>query len=302
MRQIRGEFLIAFAAVAWGSAYPATTLVLHDLAPIGAAAWRGALSAIVMAAIMVVRGEGSHLLVARRQVLPLAILGSLGGTLFFVGLNASVMAAGSSVTAFLAGSYPVVMVVTAPLVLGERLSARVVAAAGTAILGTMLLTRPATSVPPAAVVTALVASLAFALYLQLARKWSGPYALHPGTVATAVMACVPVGCVPIQLLLDPAGLMPGFSSSELLGFGWLVIVAGGLAHLAANTAVRRLPAATSAAFLFLVPLTGAVIGSVAVGDRLDPGQVVGGVLIILAIVTATMPLPSFRRHRPARVG
>ena len=300
MARIPGELLIAFAAIAWGSAYPATTLVLKNLPPVGAAAWRGGLSAIVMIGILLARGEGRHLLIVRRQILPLVVLGGLGGTLFTIGLNLSVVAAGSSVTAFLVGSFPIVMVVTAPLVLRERLTPRVVAGAVLAVGGTLLLTRPGTGANGTVVVTALAASLGFALYLQLARKWGGPYALHPGTVAVVVMAAVPLGCIPLQLVLNPSGLVPGFTTGELIGFLWLATISGGIAHIAANSAVRRMPAGRSSAFLFLVPLSGATIAAIVLGERLDAIQIVGGLLIVTAIIVATAPRPRLGRAGPAR--
>jgi drug/metabolite transporter (DMT)-like permease len=103
------------------------------------------------------------------------------------------------------------------------------------------------------------------------------------------MVGMAVGCAPLQLAIDPSGLLPGFTLGELAGFAWLALPSGGLAHIAANTAVRRMPAGRSSAFLFLVPLSGAVIAAIFLGERLDPGQLTGGALIVAAIVVATVP-------------
>ena len=298
--RLPGEVLIVFAAIAWGSAYPAATLVLTHLAPIGSGAWRGAISTLALIAILAARRELSSLRIEREQWAPLVVLGLLGGTVFVAGLNLSIVASGSSVTAFLVGSFPVVMVLTAPIVLGERLTPRALAAAALAVFGTLLLTRPGTNIEPLAVLTALAASIGFAFYLQLTRRWSARYRLDSGAVAVAVMIGMAAGCAPLQLAIDPSGLVPGFTLGELVGFLWLALPSGGLAHIAANTAVRRMPAGRSSAFLFLVPLSGAVIAAVFLGERLDPGQLTGGALIVLAIVVATVPAAWLLRRDAAR--
>jgi drug/metabolite transporter (DMT)-like permease len=298
--RIRGEVLIVAAAIGWGSAYPATVLSLETLAPLGAAAWRGGLSALVMIIVLVVLREAPLQGIGRRQALPLAVLGLLGGTAFMSGLNVSVHEAGSSVTAFVMGSFPIIMVVTAPLVLGERLTSRGIAAAALALGGVALLTRPGTEVTTLALVAATIASISFALYLQLARRWGALYGLRPGVVSVVVMAAVPLGCVPAQLLLDPAGLVPALTPGEIAAFAWLVLPAGSLAHVAANEAVRRLPAGRSSSFLFLAPLTGVVIGTLFLGERLDAIQLVGGTSIIVGIIVATAPgRAAFRTRRVA---
>lgn len=44
-RLVSGELLMTLVAILWGSAFPVTRVLLEDLPPLGAAAWRTLLAA-----------------------------------------------------------------------------------------------------------------------------------------------------------------------------------------------------------------------------------------------------------------
>ncbi len=276
------------AALLWGSAYPVTRFVLADMPPIGAAAWRCLIAFVVLFAVAAWRGE---LRLPRSAAVwwQLGALGLLGGGIFIIGMNLAVGLTGAAITSFVAGSYPVWTVLLAPSLLSEPITPRVVGAVGIATVGTLLLARPGgADVVAAGVVAALVAAVAMASYLDLARRWAAPGLPGPVVVAMILMLVSVVVCVPIQLVLDPHGLLPTLSARGGLALLWLALAAGALAHLLVNFGVRAMPAGRSAPFMMLVPVSGALIAAILLGERLDALQLLGGALIVAAIALATV--------------
>ncbi len=297
MAIVPASLAMVITALLWGSAYPVTGFLLADLPPMGAAAWRAGLAAVALAIVARWRRER---LPDRVSAARLAILGLLGGALLIIPLNVGVELTGASLTSFVTGTYPIWAVLLAPLVLGEAIGGQAILALVVASLGMLLIARPGGShVDLAGVAVARGGALAFALYLDLARRWSGRDMPGPTVIALVLMVTTVIVCLPIQLALKPSGLVPALSLSGALALLWLALPAGALAHVLANFAVRHLPAGRSAPFLMLVPVSGAAIAAVLLGERLDGVQIAGGVLIVVGIGLATLRRSALRATRAA---
>ncbi len=299
-RPIPGEWLMTGAAVLWGSAYPASRFVLAELPPFATTAWRGLLALVALLVVLALRGRFADGLARPGERGRLLVLALLAGPAFVIGQNIGVERAGPSVTSFVAGSYPIVAVLLAPLVLPERLTPRTVLALVVALGGTLLLARPGGAhVDALGVAAGIGASLAFGAYLVLARRWGGSHGIQPMQIAvTNMIALVIVGAA-LQLLVDPGVLPANLTASGWFWLAWIAVPCGAGAHLLAMTAVGRLPAGRSSPFLLLAPLTGALLSALLVGERLDPLQLIGGGLIVGAIALATLSGTRVARSMPA---
>lgn len=299
-RPFPGEWLMVGAAVLWGSAYPATRFLVAEMPVPAATAWRGLAALVALLVVVALRRELVSSLPRRAQLGRLLVLGLLAGPAFVIGQNAAVLLTGPSLTSFVAGSYPILAVLLAPALLPERLTWRVGAALLIALVGTLLLARPGgANVDAVGVAAALGASTAFALYLVLARRWAGSHAIRPMGVALTNMTLLTVVGTLLQLLVLPGALVPQLSPAGWAGLLWVGVPCGAGAHLLAMTAVGRLAASRSSPFLLLAPVTGALLSAVLVGERLDPLQLAGGALIVLAIALATLPVALRTRSMPA---
>jgi probable blue pigment (indigoidine) exporter len=289
------------AALLWGSAYPATRYLVAEMPILAATSWRGLAALVALLVVVLLRRDLVAALPRPAQWSRLAMLALLAGPAFVIGQNAAVQLTGPSVTSFVAGSYPILAVLISPLLLPERLNGRVIVALVAAVAGTLLLARPGgANVDAIGVVAALGASLAFALYLVLARRWSTGAAIRPMQVALTNMTMLTVVGGVLQLLLvAPAGLVPELSAAGWAGLLWVAVPCGAGAHLLAMGAVARLPAGRSSPFLLLAPVTGALVSAVLVGERLDIVQLVGGALIVGAIALATLTVRPRTRSMPA---
>lgn len=288
-RPVPGEWLMVGAAVLWGSAYPATGFLVAEMPLLAATAWRGLVALGALLVVVLVRRGLAGSLPRRAQLGRLLVLGLLAGPGFVIGQNAAVLLTGPSLTSFVAGSYPILAVLLAPAVLPERLTWRVGAALGVALLGTLLLARPGGAhVDLVGIGAALGASTSFALYLVLARRWAGSHAIRPMDIALTNMTLLTVVGAALQAIVYPAGLGPELSPAGWMGLLWVAIPCGAGAHLLAMTAVARLPSGRSSPFLLLAPVTGALLSAILVGERLDPLQLIGGALVVIAIALATL--------------
>jgi drug/metabolite transporter (DMT)-like permease len=284
-----GEALMVLVAILWGSAFPVTRVLLEEMPPLGAAAWRTLLAAGAVAVFAAIRGEFRLLWPAAEDRGRLGVLALLGGATFLIAMNLAIFLTGASITSFVTGAYPLLAVVVAALLLGEPFGRRVMGALVVAALGLVLLARPGGAhVELLGVVVALGAALSFATYLGLARLWANPVRLPTLTVAFWLLVSSMVVSSAIQLVVDPGGLAPALS---LKGWGallWLALPASALPHVLVIATLRRMPASRAAPFLLLMPISGALIAAALLGERLDQVQLAGAGLILLGIAAATL--------------
>lgn len=312
----RGELYAALAAMGFGSAYVATSFVLVVLAPVPAAAWRSILASAAVGALALVRwrradataaeaapavGDEQHDGAAR--AIRLLVLATLAGPLFLASMNLAVAHVGAAIAAFVAGLYAVLSAVIAPALLPERLTARVLTGFVLALGGTALLAElNPTTTDLTGMAWGLLAALSFALYLVLARRWSRPYRLGGLTVAlvNSVLTAVVLGGS--VLLTDPSAMWPTTPSvSAAVALVWLGAVAA-LGPVLTVASVRRIPAARSAAFLLLNPITATILAFMLLGERPTALQAIGGLLVLLGMAAATFPTRAGRSVVRDRVG
>ena len=279
---------MTLVAILWGSAFPVTRVLLEEMPPLGAAAWRTLLAASAVAVFAAARGEFRTLLPAAGMRGRLLVMAFLGGPLFLIGLNVSVLLTGASIASFVTGIYPLLAVAVAALLLGESLSRRVVGALLVAVVGLVLLARPGGAhVELLGVFVALGAAVSFAVYLALTRLW-GSVSLPFLTIAFWLLVASMLVTGALQLVIDPAGLRPDLSANGWVALVWLALPASALPHVLVTSTLRSLPASRAAPFLLVMPVSGALIAAALLGERLDAIQLMGGALILLGIAVATM--------------
>jgi O-acetylserine/cysteine efflux transporter len=284
-----GEVLMVLVAILWGSAFPVTRVLLEEMPPLGAAAWRTLLAALGVAVFATLRGEFGLLRPAPEDRGRLVVLAVLGGATFLIAMNLAIFLTGASITSFVTGTYPLLAVVVAALLLGEPLGRRGIGALVIAALGLLLLARPGGAhVEVIGVLIALGAALSFALYLGLARRWADPARLPTLTVAFWLLVSSLLVSTALQVVVDPGALEPDLSLKGLAALLWLALPASALPHVLVISTLRRMPASRAAPFLLLMPISGALIAAALLGERLDQIQLAGAALILLGIAVATL--------------
>jgi drug/metabolite transporter (DMT)-like permease len=284
------------AAVLFGTSWVAVGVALEGFSPFVLAAWRSAITVVLMVPLLVWlarRGDSHSTIVPdasrrRGRLVRITALGFLGGVWFGIGMNISIMLTGASITAFIAGAYPVLAAAAAPFVLGERVRVAAYAGLALAFTGVLLIAGfDVAGVPVEGLAVAAATCVGTAMFMLLSRKWQRPWGIRSTHVTFANF-----------VLLGPAGLALGLAGGDelipaiitfdvWLAVLWLALTAGVIATILIMESFRRLPTSESSAFLMLNPLTAAVLAVPVLGEMLSPIQLVGAALVLAGIGLAT---------------
>lgn len=195
---------------------------------------------------------------------------------------------------------PVGIAACAPLVLGERIGRRAVAALGVALAGFALVTVPSvhrSSWPGLALAVAAAATFVALVVL------SKPLAETYGGLRAAFIEMAGAGT-----LLVPVAVRTAWGHPRPV---WLLLLVLGLVHTAAGTALylgalARVPATHTGILGYLEPASVLVVGWLFLGERPSLTVWLGGMLIVaagLAVMTAGSPdVPVSPLEVPAGAG
>lgn len=285
----RGGIYAGLAAVLYGSSYVATAIALGSFTPLTVAAWRGVLSALLLAAILALPAMRSHRprRIPRGDLGRLLLMGLVGGAAFTLAMNAAVSITGATVTAFVAGLYAVLAAALAIPILHERLERSTLVALLAALLGTVLLAELTLDLETlVGIGLGLVAAASFGLYLVLSRGWARRRGFSGAVLGLASLSMTAVvGLAAVALTGEP--MLPSAPRSDaLLALAWLAVGPGVIAAVAVVAGMQLLPARLASVFLLLNPPTAALLAFVLLGERLSALQVIGGALVLIAIAAA----------------
>jgi DME family drug/metabolite transporter len=275
--------LIALAAVSWGTTGSVTTVVVSQA---GAGVLViGAVRMLVAAALLVVIAwwASGSLRVDPADRRRCVVLG-LCMAAFQVTYFSAVTLIGIAVAALIAiCGAPLLIAGLAATVLGERITPRVGGALGLGVVGTALLIvgpRTAADVSGrfvAGVLLALGASLAYALYVVVAKATLARTAPLPLAAAAFGVAAV---------VLAPLLVGPDVGRQIALGWPWLlylgaVTTAG--AYAIYTIGLRVVPASVAGIAALIEPLTATLMGVFLFGERLGAPGVAGALLLFAAL-------------------
>ncbi|WP_326820052.1 EamA family transporter [Streptosporangium sp. NBC_01756] len=277
----------ALAPAIWGTTYLVTTEFLPPDRPL--------LAGVVRAL------PAGLLLVALTRRLPrgvwwwrASVLGALNIGAFFALLFVAAYRLPGGVAATLGALQPLLVAGLAAGLLGERLTLRTTLAALAGVAGVSLLVlRADARLDGLGVAAAVGGAVVMATGVVLSKRWTSPAPL----LATTGWQLVAGGLLllPVALLVEgppPATL----SAANLAGYGYLAIVGAALAYTLWFRGIRAL-SPTGVTFLGLLsPLVATALGWLALGQELTPAQVLGGLVVLAALVVAQ----TSRRARPRR--
>lgn len=287
---------LALAAACWGIGTVISKAALVDVPPVTLLATQLAVSVVVLVGLM--RASGIPL----RGEAP-ALLGRLG--LLNPGLAYALSLLGlttisASASVLLWTLEPLMILVLAGLLLGERITPLIVALSLTAAVGIGVAVYDPTGASSAVVGIGLtvVGIACCAAYTVATRKFL-PGARETSQVVLAqqlyglLLALVLVSAVALAgVSVAPAKItLPGVAAA---------VVSGALYYAGAYWlylgALRRVPASIAASTFYLIPIVGVTFGAVLLGDRLGPTQWIGALTVVGAVIGiltrhSTAPLP-----------
>jgi drug/metabolite transporter (DMT)-like permease len=269
---------VAFAACAWGT----WGLVIRHADAIAPGTPVAVQSTLVMAVITVTTGlaaivdrvPGRATWRTRGWVAWLGVSDALNLLLFFAAYKLTI--AVSVLAHYLA---PVFVAIAAPLVLRERMTARMALAIGTSFAGLAVMLVPSAGGADARTVwvSAALGAGSAAFYASnvivnkfVVREMSTSETMFwHGVVATPLLAA-----------FVPPGAWGNLDARGALFLGAATVGPGALAGLAFVWGLRRMPAAQASTLTLLEPLVSIAFGAAALGERLGLHTAMGGALIL----------------------
>ena len=287
-------------AASWG--FIAVLVASVDLGAEPLAFWRLALAALTLA-FVAVAARRADLLLPRGRLGALTLLGVVQGihwVLFFEAVDRGSVAL--AVLTFYAA--PLLIALTAPAVLGERLSRVVLLACAAGALGivAIALDRGGASGSASwwAVAAGLGSAASYAALVIVSKKLLAA-ATPPLTVA--FWDCL-VGAVAVALVLGLADRVVPSGGDEWAVALTLGIFFTGLSTLVYATLLRRVTAQAAGVLTFLEPVSGVVLAWALLDQRPGAATLVGGALVLAAGLAVVLLEPTEARvaDAPAGVG
>ncbi|MEU9794485.1 EamA family transporter [Streptomyces sparsogenes] len=291
----QGVLYVAIAATAWGTG-GAVAAELYDaggIGPVSVSFWRFLTGlGLLLAAHLFRRARQPHTALSLRAAYAAnpwrTLITGFGLALYQTAYFASVQLAGLTVaTVVTLGSGPVLVTVGARLALGERTGAAGTAAVASGVTGLGLLmggadgsTGPA---PLLGIGYALLSAVGYAGVTLLGR-FSGRK--NTGGMFESTVTGFAVGTVCLLPMALLEGLLP---DSERLAWTlplvlYLGAVPTALAYTMFFTGLGAVRATTASVVALVEPLTAAVIGVLALGERLNAHVLTGTALLLSAVL------------------
>lgn len=270
----RWVLLTAIAPIAWGSTYFVTREFLPADAPLWGAALRALPAGLVLLAIRPRMPRGAWWWRS-------FVLGTLNVGVFFALIYLVAQLLPTSLASTVMATSPVVMMLLAWLLAGERLRAVPLVGAAVGLAGVvLLLATDAAAVDPLGVAASVAAMLLSSLGYVLAKRW------RDGTEVLAVTAWQLVAgglmLVPAAVLVE--GAPPALGIVEVAGFAYVSVIATAVAFVAWFSGLAHLPAGTVGLIGLLNPVTGVLLGTLLAGELLGAWQLAGLGLVLVGIL------------------
>ncbi|MDR3391935.1 MAG: DMT family transporter [Sulfuriferula sp.] len=281
--------LVVISTVFWGANFALAGPILHDMAPLWAAALRFTLGAIIMIAFISARGE-DLITPARRHAGAYLLIGAIGicgfNVLFFSALQTT--SAGNA--ALIMATNPLMTTLLAAVMLRERPGKQLLLSLPLALSGVFVvisggdITRLTHIHDLRGDLLMLIANIAWAFYNILNRSIMPK--LPPLTNTALVMSAGALLLLTAAIGSGEPLAMPGLSAIIALS----IMVVGGtvIAYLFWNTGIAHLGAGRTALFLNLVPVFAMLVAAV-MGTQPSSVQIIGGLMVIAGVSLAMIP-------------
>ncbi|MDA3626463.1 EamA family transporter [Saccharopolyspora sp. WRP15-2] len=271
--------------IVWGSTYLGIRLAVDTIPPLLMAGLRFLAAGAVLFALVGPRhARGAQRVTVRhlRSALIIAALLLVGGNGL---LSVGETSVDSGLAALVVATVPVWMVLINAAVTRTRITAAMVLALALGTVGVAVLVGgPGASVDVGGAAAVLIGSLCWAAGSVYARR--APLPPHPLVVASVEMI---IG----GLLLVAAAAATGefgrldlaeISAGSIAGFLWLVVAGSMISFTAYSYANATLPNDVVVTYAYVNPVVAVVLGALLGEEALSPNVLLGGAIIVSAVV------------------
>lgn len=283
----RNAAFLVLAAACWGSGTVVSKQAVAEIPPLTLLPIQLAASVLFLAVVARARGER---LPQGRDGRLLGRLGLLNPGLAYALSLIGLTQITASLSVLLWALEPILILALAAVALRERVGPMIIVASAVAIGGLVLvLAGPVASGSAVAIALTVAGVAVCAVYTVAARRWlPGTSDSTLGVVlaqqiyALGLAVVVVLGLALAGQQVAPTGLSAAGIASALAS-GLLYYA---FAYLFYLSALRKVRASVAAASFYLIPVFGVTLGWL-VGERLEPIQWLGGIIVVAAVILIT---------------
>ncbi|GAA1548052.1 EamA family transporter [Streptomyces albidochromogenes] len=281
--------LTGLAPAVWGSTYLVTTELLPPDRPLLATTMRALPGGLVLLAL------GLKLPVGiwwwRALVLGILNIGAFNFLLFFAAYRLP-----GGIAAMIMSAQPMFVVILAALFLAERIRAIHALACAMGTGGVVLLVfRGTASLDTIGVLAAVGGALCMASGITLTKRWGRPEGVGLLTFTGWQLTAGGLVLLPFWLWLED--LPNGLTGSNVIGFAYLIILGAVLSYIVWFRGIERLPAVAVSFLALGSPIVATLLGYLFKDQTLSALQIVGMVVIFLAVVLGQPRPPKIPRTK-----
>jgi DME family drug/metabolite transporter len=285
-----GLLLVVLATACWSTSGLFISLVVRDsgISPWGLAFWRDLGTFACLLASMLLLGSRGRLRVKRRDLPWLAAMGAISIGIFHVMWNMAVLINGVSVATVIQANAPIFVTIMAWLLWREPLTRRKIIAIVLAFVGTVLIARlgaqGVTQISLFGLSVALAAAFAYGGFSLFGKKLVGNYSSW--TILLYAFGFGALVLFPFQI----RGPFPWPLAPQVLGWYAALILLSTISGFALyTTGLRNLQASVAAIAASTEVAFAAIVAYIALGERLDAWQILGGFLVVGGVILLSWP-------------
>lgn len=284
-----GSLCLFLAASIWGSMYVLSKYILEFVSPITLLWVRYAIAFVVLFVILKAfqHKKRRKVVIEKGDWLLIIWIGFIGYfiSIFmqFLGTQLSDAHTGALITA----STPVFVVLFARFILGEAFTRKKIISLVLATLGVVIVIGLDTMflkhfLGNIVLVGAAVTWALLSVYVKVASK-----RFDSLIITTYAMLFALIFTTPLMLLQHENISFILYNRQFLLGILYLGVISTAAAFFLWNKGIELMDAGMGSLFLFFQPVTGSILGWLCLGEQLNTGFFIGGILIIIAVFTAS---------------
>lgn len=286
MRSYRPAIFLTCAAASWGVATVLSKYAVEEIAPLALLPLQLGVSVLVLGLLTgLARGHHHAARLRRPAMRRLALLGVLNPGLAYAVSLLGLLRITAGLSVLLWALEPVLILVLARVVLGDRVTCIRAFAVVTAVGGVGLVVWQSQTAGDALGIALTVAGVgACAVYTVLCRK------LLTEDTALRVVLVQQVSALVFALVLWVATLpfLEAAPLGSVSGTAWAGAVVSGVLYYALAfwlylTGLREVPASTAAVYLTLIPVFGVTAALVLLGEDLSGRQWLGSTVVVVAV-------------------
>jgi drug/metabolite transporter (DMT)-like permease len=269
----------------WAAQYPAYKIASEHMSPATLNFWTLLCSAILLMPFLVASGPGSPM--DRRVALDFILLGIFGILPPSLLLSWGISRSTASNAAIIQLTIPVLMVLLAMILLGERATLLRIASLIIALAGTVLTSRSDLSGDVvntrmlAGNIAVFLSGFGSAFYNTYSKRVLNRFGELRVLIYTYLVACA--GCATVSLFdARPFYAVTGYPASVWLSIAVLGTLTWGIAMVLWMWVLKRLEAIQVSVSIYLLSIFGVLLSAITLGERLRLPQIAGGLMVFAA--------------------